>query len=114
MELDALIADPALGSLLDLASAAAGGAAIAVTAAGGQSLPVCVDDKAIGHVVCDASTPPAVAGLVHAALELAIAGSRDDVTQARAGQELAIGRQIQRSLLPRSFPEVPGWRFAAE
>jgi len=64
--------------------------------------------------VCDASTPPAVAGLVHAALELAIAGSRDDVTQARAGQELAIGRQIQRSLLPRSFPEVPGWRFAAE
>jgi len=126
MELDALIADPALGSLLDLASAAAGGAAIAVTdadgqllaggspAAGGQSLPVCVDDKAIGHVVCDASTPPAVAGLVHAALELAIAGSRDDVTQARAAQELAIGRQIQRSLLPRSFPEVPGWRFAAE
>jgi len=126
MKLDALIADPTLGSLLDLASAAAGGAAIAVTdanghllaggplGAGGQSLPVCVDDEAIGHVVCDASTPPDVAALVRAALEFAITGSRDHVTQARAAQELAIGRQIQRSLLPRRFPEVPGWRFAAE
>lgn len=126
MELDALIADPTLRSLLDLASAAAGGAAIAVTdadghllaggplAAGGQSLPVSVDNKAIGHVVCDASTPPDVAALVRAALELAITGSRDHVMQARAAQELAIGRQIQRSILPRRFPEVPGWRFAAE
>jgi serine phosphatase RsbU (regulator of sigma subunit) len=126
MELHALIADPTLERLLEMASAAAGGRAIAVTgpdgqllaggplAAGGQRLPVRVDDEAIGHVVCDPATPPDVAALVRAALELAITGARDHATQTRTAHELTIGRQIQRSLLPGRFPEVPGWRFAAD
>ncbi len=126
MELHALIADPTLASLLERASAAAGGVAIALTdadgtllaggplAAGGHTLAVRVDDEAIGHVVCDPATPPDVAELVRAALELAITGARDHATQARTAHELTIGRQIQRSLLPGRFPEVPGWRFAAD
>ena len=60
------------------------------------------------------ATPPDVAELVRAALELAITGARDHATQARTAHELTIGRQIQRSLLPGRFPEVPGWRFAAD
>ena len=28
-------------------------------------------------------------------------------------QELAIGRKMQRSMLPQKMPQIPGWRFAA-
>jgi sigma-B regulation protein RsbU (phosphoserine phosphatase) len=125
-ELDALLADPTLGRLIDLASAAAGGVPIALTdtegrllagspvAAGGEALPVLVDGNTIGHVVCDVTTPTGLAAFVGASLEVAITGARDHATRAREAQELEIGRQIQLSLLPRRFPEVPGWRFAAD
>ena len=37
----------------------------------------------------------------------------EEVQRQRLEQELRIGRQIQRSLLPRQLPERPGWEFAA-
>ncbi len=37
----------------------------------------------------------------------------EEVTRQRLEQELAIGRQIQLSLLPQSPPHIAGWEFAA-
>ena len=37
----------------------------------------------------------------------------EEVKRQRLEQELRIGRQIQRSLLPRRVPERTGWEFAA-
>lgn len=37
----------------------------------------------------------------------------EEVQRQRLEQELRIGRQIQRSLLPRQLPERSGWEFAA-
>ena len=36
-----------------------------------------------------------------------------ELQQQRVEQELRIGERIQRSLLPRSMPVIPGWEFAA-
>jgi serine phosphatase RsbU (regulator of sigma subunit) len=49
-----------------------------------------------------------------AALALERAELQRTVTARRAlDQELAIGRRIQISLMPRRFPEIPGWEIAA-
>jgi sigma-B regulation protein RsbU (phosphoserine phosphatase) len=37
----------------------------------------------------------------------------DEVKRLRMEEEMAIGRRIQRSLLPASCPQIPGWEFAA-
>jgi serine phosphatase RsbU (regulator of sigma subunit) len=37
---------------------------------------------------------------------------REELKQQRLEEELAIGRQIQLSLLPQSYPVIPGWEFA--
>ena len=35
------------------------------------------------------------------------------VIKERMEQELALARQVQQSVLPRTFPEIPGYHFAA-
>ena len=66
--------------------------------------------------------PPFIAGdlklLGAIAAHAAIAFERatlhvSDSHRQRLEHELAIGRQIQLSLMPRSFPELAGWEFAA-
>jgi hypothetical protein len=66
-----------------------------------------------------------VARLVAAAVEAALAGTTgvapgppdatetDRVNAERLEHELVIGRRIQRQLMPRRFPALPGWEIAA-
>lgn len=125
-QLDDLLADASLASLLALASAAAGGAAIGVTDPEGRLLagrqvgavtarrsPVRLDGEIVGLVVGEEAVAPELSVLVGCALELALAGARGQAERARVAQELAIGRRIQQALLPRRYPEVAGWTFAA-
>jgi serine phosphatase RsbU (regulator of sigma subunit) len=116
-ELASITDDPGLEALLAAASALAGGAVIAVAATpapDGRSLPLRLDERMVGHVHYDAAVPDELVGLVCAALEMTLRGARQHASRARAAQELAIGRDIQRSLLPHHFPKVEGWRFAAD
>ena len=125
-QLDDLLADASLASLLALASAAAGGADIGVTDVDGRLLagrpvrsvgarrsPVTLDGQVVGLVVGEERVAPELSVLVGCALELALAGARVQAERARVAQELAIGRRIQQALLPRRFPDVEGWTFAA-
>ncbi|MEW5990501.1 MAG: PP2C family protein-serine/threonine phosphatase [Chloroflexota bacterium] len=125
-QLDDLLADASLASLLALASAAAGGAAIGVTdpegrllagravaSVGARRSPVRLDGEIVGQVVGDEAVAPELSVLVGCALELALAGARVQAERARVSQELAIGRRIQQALLPSRYPEVRGWTFAA-
>jgi serine phosphatase RsbU (regulator of sigma subunit) len=124
-ELDSLVDDQALAALLSAASSLSAGAAIAVADGGGRvlagtpspdprSLPIRLDDQQVGHVLYDAAMPEELAVLVCTSVELAVAGARRHASRVSAAQELAIGRDIQRSLLPARFPDAPGWRFAAD
>lgn len=125
--LDELLTDEALAGLLALASAAAGGAPIGLTDPDGRLVagrsagaipprrhPIELDDRITAVVVGDETVPPELLALLARALELAFAGARDHADRARVGQELAIGRRIQLALLPRRFPAVDGWTFAAD
>src|SRR4051794_6647026 len=53
--------------------------------------------------------PPSAA----ASAEPAIAEAQHAAQHDRLDGELAIGRRIQRSLMPRRFPSLPGWDIAA-
>ncbi len=83
-------------------------------AAHGRSLPLRLDERTVGHVHYDEGVPTELAELVRSSLEMTLRGARQHASRARAAQELAIGRDIQRSLLPRRFPDIDGWRFAAD
>lgn len=125
-ELTALAADRGLEVLLATASAVAHDLPIALVDNAGRllagspvpdgalALPVHLHEAIVGHVRYDAAVPADVALLVCTSLELAIRGARHHASVERAANELEIGRDIQRSLLPRRFPEVAGWRFAAD
>lgn len=54
----------------------------------------------------------ALAGQAAIAIETARL-HQEEIKQQRLEEELAIGRQIQLSLLPQACPEIPGWEFAA-
>ena len=124
---DDIVIDDALAGLLALASAAAAGAPIGVADAGGLVVagrsagaiparvhPITLGDRVIGSVVGGDSVAPELLARVARSLELVLARERDEAERARVGNELAIGRRIQLSLLPRRFPEIEGWTFAAE
>jgi len=92
------------------------------------SRPILVGDDLVGQVAVDgagsdddaiaaavllgsalslaARATPVVAGVANAALDR-------EVARRQIEGELAIGRQIQRSLMPRRFPTLPGWEIAA-
>ena len=125
--LRALASDPgSLAGVLGLASAAAGGAPIALVDTDGQvvagdppatvvgpSHPVEVGGSIVGAVRASAGVPPEIVALAARSIELAIGGAHEHAETARVAQELAIGRRIQLTLLPRRFPDVAGWAFAA-
>lgn len=126
-DLELLVDDEGLAKLLSTASSLADGAAIALTDAdgallagsavdpgSGRRLSVRLDDRPVGHVVCDPAMSADLAELVRTSVELALRGALQHASRVRAANELAIGRDIQRSLLPRRFPTVEGWRFAAD
>lgn len=124
-ELATLLSDAELELLLRTASSVAHGAAIALAGpdgtvvagaavSGDRSLPLRLDGSTIGHLLHDDAVPPELAELVRTSLEMVVRGARHHASLARAASEVAIGRDIQRSLLPHRFPEVEGWRFAAD
>jgi len=63
----------------------------------------------------DPAVATAVATLLAASISLlaAEADTRRAIANEALDNELAIGRRIQRSLMPRRFPELPGWEIAA-
>ena len=125
-DLDSLADDPEVAGLLALASAAAGGAPIGVAEGGGvvvagrpagpvpaRSHPIVLDERTIGAVIGTTEASAELLALVARALELLLSGGRDRADRARVAHELAIGRRIQQSLLPRFLPDIEGWTFAA-
>lgn len=124
--LESILDVPAIAGLLGLASAAAGGAPIGLVdvdgshVAGGEAESadarrhaVAVGGTVVGAVVARPDVPPELLALVARSIELALGGEHEHAESVRVSQELAIGRRIQLALLPRRFPDVPGWAFAA-
>jgi sigma-B regulation protein RsbU (phosphoserine phosphatase) len=123
---DDVAGDGAIAGLLALASAAADGAPIGLTDHEGRLVagrspgavparvhPVRLDDVVAGSLLGSEGVPPELLALVARSLELVLTGGRDEAQRARVGNELAVGRRIQLSLMPRTFPEVEGWTFAS-
>jgi hypothetical protein len=94
--------------------------------------PIVADDRTVGSVVVhggpSADRDPrgpdanAIAAVVALACSLAAgaastAGTADEGASSdgrrQLDAELAIGRRIQLSLMPRRFPDLPGWEIAA-
>ena len=116
----------ALEHLFELAGAAADDAAIGLLDADGRLVagrlpmpaparvqPLSLEDRTVGSVVASDAVRPELVALVASALELQVAAAADHAARARLANELAIGRRIQLALVPRRFPDVAGWTFAA-
>lgn len=119
--------DPGIvGPLLELASSIAGGEPVGLIDASGRAVagwaPGRDPDRRhavtrgagpIGWVVGTTGVPAALLELLARSLEIGLAGAKERADRARLDQELAIGRRIQLALVPRRFPDMPGWAFAA-
>ena len=116
----------AAAELLAMASAAADGEAVALVDPDGRLLagrspgvdapnvrPVIHEGQAIARIVGTNAVRPEVLDLVGRSLELLMADAEQHTSMARVTQELAIGRRIQQSLLPRRFPSIAGWDLAS-
>jgi serine phosphatase RsbU (regulator of sigma subunit) len=85
-------------------------------------VPLVVDNRPIGALMIDVRAPrlwdrDEVRFLRLMANQAAIAIEkarlhREEIERERLEQELAVGRQIQLSMLPEACPVVPGWEFA--
>ena len=122
--------DPAtLDQLLTAAAAVAPGASVAVRDEGGTELarsgpddgaegptsathPIRLGEEVVGEVALAGPIASATAESLATLLAVSISAAAG-VSRPQLDDELAIGRRIQRSLMPRRFPELPGWEIAA-
>ena len=87
-------------------------------------IPLILDGKSIGVLYADHRSKPAIFSeamiplLAAFGTQAAIAIEKarlheKEIKLQRIDKELSVGQQIQLSLLPKTFPSVPGWDFAA-
>ena len=86
-------------------------------------VPLIVDEESIGAMVINMRQPRLLESdelrflrLMANQTAMAIAKAslvREQIKRERLEEELEIGQQIQRSLLPADNPEIEGWEFAA-
>ena len=86
-------------------------------------VPLVVDSRSIGALMIDMREPRLLDGdevrflrLMANQAAIAIEQARlhqEEIERQRLEQELAVGRQIQRSMLPQGCPVVAGWEFAS-
>jgi serine phosphatase RsbU (regulator of sigma subunit) len=116
----------AITELLGLAQTLNRGGAIAILTADGTLLAghAGTGEPVLAHSIEVAGVPdarvvgwgepdPSLLALLARSVEFAIDGAHETATRARMDEELAIGRRIQSALIPRRFPDVDGWSFAA-
>jgi sigma-B regulation protein RsbU (phosphoserine phosphatase) len=87
-------------------------------------VPLVADGRAIGTLVIDSRRPRQFSEVEvrllrlmanQAALAIEKARlHRDELRHQRIEEELAVGRSIQRSMLPAETPQLPGWQFATD
>ncbi|MCP5098622.1 MAG: SpoIIE family protein phosphatase [Chloroflexi bacterium] len=89
---------------------------------GAAIVPLVVENRSIGALAIDSRSPhqfdrSEIRLLQLMANQAAIAIDRtrlrrEEIERHRLEEELAVGRQIQLSMLPSRFPDVPGWEIA--
>lgn len=87
-------------------------------------VPLVVDSHSIGALMIDVRQPRLFdedemrfLHLMASQAAIAIEQARlrqEEIARQRLEQELAVGREIQLSMLPRECPVAPGWEFAAD
>jgi sigma-B regulation protein RsbU (phosphoserine phosphatase) len=87
-------------------------------------VPLVADGRSIGTLVIDTRQPRLFSDVEVRLLRLmanqaalAIEKARlhhEEIQRQRIEEELAVGRNIQRSMLPAETPQLPGWQFATD